>query len=289
MRPVRIRHNSRDPLVDQLRWVMLAVMLVGVGLTLAGQPAAFWRDPATAIRGDGLGLHDPTNHSFEFCLGYGWRAYLACSAGYLAAAFLLVSGLPRWVALVLLFTVTLVHVYAGTNWLAIHWQAGMLASSVYGLGVGIPLARVIAALAPAGQALNRRIRWIAAATLLGDMSLTLLGQPNTYWSHPGTAYEGNVVSRYFLVHGWAAFAAYDVVYAVGLLLMISALPRLAGLTVAFYFVVVHFDGASNWLFFVWRQGMPAVIGYASLVSAALVLCAVERQRPQPTAPEPSLP
>ena len=85
----------------------------------------------------------------------------------------------------------------------------MLAASVYGLGLGVPLARFIAASAPAGQELNRRIRWIAAATLLVDMSLTLLGQPNSYWSHPDTAYEGNVVSRYFLVHGWAAFAAYD--------------------------------------------------------------------------------
>jgi hypothetical protein len=284
MRPVRIRNISRDPLVDKLRWVMLAVMLVGVGLTLAGQPSAFWSDPATAIRGDGLGIHDPTNHSFEFCLGYGWRAYLACGLVYLAAAFLLVSGLPRWVALVLLFTVTLAHVYAGTNWLAIHWQAGMLASSVYGLGLGAPMARVIAAVAPAGQELNRRIRWIAAATLLVDMSLTLLGQPNSYWSHPDTAYEGNVVSRYFLVHGWAAFGAYDVVYALGLLFTISALPRLAGLTVAFYFIVVNFDGASNWLFFVWRQGMPAVIGYASLVSVALVVCAVGLQRPKLAAP-----
>jgi hypothetical protein len=282
MRPVRICNLARDPLVDNLRWVMLAVMLVGIGLTLAGQPSAFWSDPAAAIRGDGLGIHDPTNHSFEFCLGNGWGAYLACSLVYLAVAFLLVSALPRWVALVLLFTVTLGHVYAGTNWLAIRWHAGMLASSIYGLGLGVPMARVIAASAPAVQELNRRIRWIAAATLLVDMSLTLLGQPNSYWSHSDTAYEGNVVSRYFLVHGWAAFAAYDVVYALGLLFAISALPRRVGLTVAFYLIFVSFDGASNWLFFVWRQGMPAIIGYASLVSVALVICAVGLRWPKPT-------
>ena len=110
MRPVQMSNVTRDPRVDNLRWVMLAVMLVGVGLTLAGQPSAFWSDPATAIRGDGLSIRDPTNHSFEFCLGYGWRAYLACCLVYLAAAFLLVSTLPRWVAVVLLFTVTLGHV-----------------------------------------------------------------------------------------------------------------------------------------------------------------------------------
>jgi hypothetical protein len=284
MRPVRLRNLSRDPLVDKLRWVMLAVMLAGVGLTLTGQPSAFWRDPATAIRGDGLGIHDPTNHSFEFFLGHGWWAYLICSAGYLAAAFLLASALPRRLALVLLFTVTLAHVYAGTNWLAVRWHGGMLASSVYGLALGFPLAVGIAAVVPTGPELNRRIRWIAVVALLLDMSFTLLGQPHSYWSHPETAYEGNVVSRYFLVHGWSAFAAYDVVYAVGLLLAITALPRLAGLTLAFYFIIVGFDGASNWLFFVWRQGMPAVIGYASLVGVALVISAVGLQRPKPAAP-----
>jgi hypothetical protein len=269
-------------MVDRLRWLMLAVMLVGIGLTLAGQPAAFWSDPRSAIRGDGLGIHDPTNHSFEFLLGYGWQAYLACSAVYVATAFLLACSLPRRIALVLLFTLILAHVYTGTNWIAIRWHGGMPASSVYGLGLGFPLALAITAADPASPGLNRRIRWIAAAALLVDMSLTLLGQPGSYWSHPETAYEGNVVSRYFLVHGWAAFAVYDVVYALVLLLTIPALPRLAGLTVAFFFLIVSFDGASNWLFFVWRLGMPAVIAHAGLLSVALVALAFGPRRPQLT-------
>jgi hypothetical protein len=270
----------KDPTVDRLRWVMLAAMLAGIVLTLAGQPPSFWGHPGSAMRGDGLGIHDPTNHSFEFFLGYGWPAYVACSAAYVAAAFYLVSVLPRWTALVLLFTVTLGQVYTGTNWLAVRWHEGILASSVYGLGLGFLLARLIAVVGRASPEINRRLRWIAVVALLIDMSFTLLGQPPSYWSNPETAYEGNAVSRYFLVHGWAAFAAYDVVYALGLFLSITALPRLAALTVTFYFLFCHFDGASNWLFFVWRQGMEAVLVYACLLSAALVILAFEPQRPQ---------
>lgn len=270
----------KDPAVDRLRWVMLCVMLAGIALTLAGQHPEFWGHPDSAMRGDGLGIHDPTNRSFEFLLGYGWAAYLACSAAYVAATFLLVSVLPRRIALVLLFTVMLGHVYGGTNWLAVRWHGGMLASPAYTLGVGIPLAVIVGHVGRQGPELNRRLGWIAAAALLTDMSCTLLGQPSSYWSNPGTAYEGNVVSRYFLVHGWGAFAAYDVVYALVLYLLVTKLPRGAGLAVAFFFAIVGFVGASNWLFFVWRDGMAAVLAYACLFSAVLVALVFEPKPPK---------
>jgi hypothetical protein len=273
----------KDPAVDRLRWVMLLVMLAGIALTLAGQPPVFWSHPDAAIRGDGLGIHNATNHSFEFLLGHGWAAYLACSAAYVAVTFLLVSALPRRIALILLFTVILGHIYGGTNWLAVRWHGGMLASPVYTLGVGIPLAAIVGQVGRQGPELNRRLGWIAAAALLTDMTCTLLGQPNSYWSNPATAYEGNVVSRYFLVHGWGAFAAYDVVYALVLYLLVTKLPRGAGLAVAFFFAIVGFVGASNWLFFVWRDGMAAVLAYACLFSAALVALVFEL-KPQKSAP-----
>jgi hypothetical protein len=250
---------------------MIAVMLAGIALTLASQPAAYWSHPDAAIRGDGLGIHNPTNHSFEFFLGYGWFAYLACSAAYVAATFILVSVLPRRPALVLLFTVTLGQVYAGSNWLAVRWHFGMLASSLYGLGLGLPMASALGSVARPAPEFKRNLAWIAVSALLIDMSFTLLGQPDSYWLHPGTAYEGNVVSRYFLVHGWWSYAAYDGFYALGLFITISMLPRIAGITVAFFFLLVHYTGAANWLFFVWRQGMEAVLAYACLLSVALVV------------------
>jgi hypothetical protein len=268
----------QDPTVEKLRWLMLAAILADMGLTLSGQPVAFWSHPGSAIRGDGLGINDPTNHFFDFFLGYGWPAYLACGALYVAAVSLLVSVLPRRVALVLLFTVTLGHAYDGINWLAIRWHAGMLGSSIYGLGLGFPLALVVGRVARTGPGLSRRLAWIAAATLLVDFIVTLLGQPGSYWSQPGTAYEGNVVSRFFLVHGWEALAAYALVYASGLYLLIVALPRLAGLAVAFFSLIGSFAGASNWLFFVWRLGLPAVLVYACLVSVFLVVLAFEPEQ-----------
>jgi len=181
--------------------------------------------------------------------------------------------------------VTLGHVYAGTNWLAIRWHGGILASAIYGLGLGIPLAIAVGRVALAGTEIKRRLGWIAVATLLIDLSFTLLGQPNSYWLRPGTAYEGNVMSRYFLVHGWWSFAGYAIVYALGLFVTIRALPQFASLTVAFYFLVADFDGASNWLFFVWRQGMEAVLAYAYLLSVALVTLAFEPQQPDDHAKE----
>jgi len=266
---------SKDPALEKLRWVMLAVMLAGIVLTLVSQPPSYWSHPDSAIRGDGLGLHNPTNHSFESLLGYGWPAYLACNAVYVAAALFLVSVLPRRLALVLLFTVTLGHIYAGTNWLAIRWHGGMLASPVYTLGIVLPLAAVVGQFGRQGLGLNRRLGCIAAAALLVDMSCTLLGQPSSYWSNPNTAYEGNVVSRFFLVHGWGAFAAYDAFYALGLFLLATKLPRGIGLAVGFFFAIVGFVGASNWLFFVWREGMAAVLAYACLFSVVLVALAFE--------------
>jgi hypothetical protein len=275
---MRLFRFRNDPSVDSLRWVMLAVMLVGTGLTLASQPPSFWVDPDSAVRADGLGIHNPTNHSFEFLLGHGGLAYLACSAACAGAAILLVSVSPRWPALVLLFTVILGQVYDGTNWLAIRWHGGMLASTLYGFGLGFPLARVIGRVAWGGPALQRRLGRLAAAALLVDMSCTLLGQPHSYWSDPGTAYEGNVVSRYFLIHGWGIFAVYTLVYALAIVVSTSVLPRLAALTVAFGSLFAFFDGASNWLFFVWRQGMEAVLAYACVLSVALVALVLGSRR-----------
>ena len=264
---------------------LLAVIFADMGLTLAGQPPAYWSQPGSAIRSDGLGIHDLTNHSFEFFLGTGWSAYLACYTAYAAACLLLVSVLPRWAALVMLFAVTLGHTYTGTNWLAIRWHVGMLASPLAGLGIGLPLTLVGVRVAQAGPGPIRHLAWIAAATLLIDGLVTLLGQPGSYWVDPGTAYEANVVSRYFLIHGWGAFATYDMVYAFGLYLGILSLPRFAGLAVGFYFLVVSFNGASNWLFFVWRLGLPAVLAYAVLVSVALAVLGFAPECPRSQQPE----
>lgn len=89
-----------DLIVKRLRWVMLFSMIA----TLAGQPQEFWTFPERAIRFDGLSIYDHTNHKFEFFLGHGWEAYVLACAVYFAAAFTLVSVLPRRPALIAMFS-----------------------------------------------------------------------------------------------------------------------------------------------------------------------------------------
>ena len=68
---------TNDARVKRLRWVMLGVILFSILNTLAGQPASFWANPQTAVRGDGLSIYNATNHTFEFFLGHGWKPYLS--------------------------------------------------------------------------------------------------------------------------------------------------------------------------------------------------------------------
>ena len=76
---MRLMKSFNDSIVKRLRWVMAGVILFSILNTLAGQPRSFWRDPETAIRGDGLSAHHPTNHTFEFFLSRGRQPYLMSS------------------------------------------------------------------------------------------------------------------------------------------------------------------------------------------------------------------
>src|SRR5450432_728844 len=98
-----------DLIVKRLRWVMLGVMLFSMVATLAGQPPEFWTHPERAIRFDGLSIYDHTNHKFEFLLGHGWKSYVVACAVYFAAAFALVSVLPKKAALIAIFSFLFGH------------------------------------------------------------------------------------------------------------------------------------------------------------------------------------
>src|ERR1700677_1258800 len=107
-----------DQIVQRLRWVMICAIVFSLINTLAGQPESFWHHPETAIRGDGLSIHNETNQTFEFFLGRGWQAYLIANLIYLSGAFLLVSALPRMPALIVIFSFIFGHYFGATNWLA---------------------------------------------------------------------------------------------------------------------------------------------------------------------------
>jgi hypothetical protein len=120
--------------VRSLRWVTAATIAISLIVTLAGQPVSFWHNPETAMRGDGLSISNPTNHSFEFFIGNGWQPYLAANVVFLLILFWLISSLPRRLSLVIAFTVIFSNFYSTSNWLAVHWGLGLQGPFLYGLG-----------------------------------------------------------------------------------------------------------------------------------------------------------
>lgn len=261
---------TEDHLVKRLRWVMIGAMLFSAINTLVCQRASFWLNPETAIRGDGLSVHNSTNHTFEFFLGNGWRAYVAACLIYFTAAFLLVSILPKRAALTAIFTFLFGHFYGATNWIANGWRLGIQGLTFYAIALSTVLA-VVAVAAPGAGALElRRLRWVVSAPLVIDFAFTLIGQPGSYWAHPETVHEANALSRYFLEQGWTAFVLYDVVYVSMVFLLVSKLPETTAAICGFSFMFGGFAGASNWLFYEWRMGMIAPVLFGVVLSTVLV-------------------
>ncbi len=254
---------ATDPITKRLRWVMIGSILFSVVNTLVGQPANFWHHPETAIRGDGLSIYNPTNHTFYFCLGFGWSAYLATSLIYLSGAFLFVSLLPRRAALVAIFSFIFGHFFGATNWLATRWHLGTNASSIYALVlVPVIVFSAFPTLRPNTDQIIKRMYWVMVGAMLCDMICTLLGQPAGYWLHPETAHEANPVSRFFLTQGWYAFVFMFVCFFAGIFWLVSMLSRRSALMIVFFFMLGNFVGASCWLFYEWRMGMetPVILG-----------------------------
>ena len=268
---------TEDPMVRRLRWLMIGVILLSIINTLVGQPESFWHNAETAIRGDGLSIHHKTNHTFEFFLGRGWQAYLLSSAAYCAAAFLLVSVLPRTAALIAIFSFIFGHYFGASNWLVVRWHLGMAGPPIYGIVLGAIVAFSAFPMAEDIDRAVKRLRWVVVGAILADLTVTLIGQPGSYWHHPETMHEANSVSRFFLGHGWWAYFLYDLVYAFGVFQLLSKLPSVIALVAVFPFVLGHFNGVSCWFFYEWRLGMkmPVIIGM--FISAVIVWLAFRRK------------
>jgi hypothetical protein len=268
---MRLIKFTDDQIVRRLRWAMMAVMLFSLFNTLSGQPESFWPHPETAIRGDGLSIHNATNHTFEFFLGHGWQAYLPACAVYFAAAFLIVSMLPRTAAMIAIFSFMLGHYFGASNWLAVRWHLGSAGAPIYGIVLGMIVAFAAFPEAEDIDPAIKRLRWVMVVMILSDLTITLVGQPGSYWHHPETMQEANSLSRFFLGYGWWAFFLYDLVYAWGLFLLVSKLPRVIALVTVFAFIFSHFNGVSSWLFYRWRMGMEAPVIYGTILGTVIVL------------------
>jgi hypothetical protein len=262
---------TNDEIVKRLSLVMICVMLFGILISLSGQPGSYWHHPETAIRGDGLSIYNPTNRTFEFFIGQGWLPYLIASLIYLSAAFLIVSFLPRTAALIVIFSFIFGHSYGAINWLAVRWQLGIGASSIYSVALSALIVySAFPKLNPGTDKIIKMFRWAAPGTVLIDFINTLLGQPAGYFIHPELVHEGNQVSRFFLMQGWYAFIFYILIYLSGILWLISILPLRIALICIFFFIIVGFAGASNWYYFVWRMGMESPVIFGMILSILIV-------------------
>jgi hypothetical protein len=263
-----------DCVVIRLRWVMLCAMLFSATLTLLGQPQSFWRHPETAMRGDGLSINNPTNHTFDFFLGHGWLAYISACLVYFAVAFLLVSVLPRKAALMAGLSFIFGHYYGACNWLAVRWHLGFAGVGLYALPLSAAIAWAVSPIpGQTGLQIIRRLRWVMIGVMLIDPIVTLIGEPNSYWLHPQTVHEGNAFWRWFMMRGWSAYLLADLVYCLGAFWLVSNLPRFFAALTILAFTLGHFLGASNWFFYDWRLGMETPVLYGILLSGILVWAA----------------
>ena len=267
---------TTDRIVKRLRWVMLGAMCLDLVLTLVSQPATYWRHPETADFGF---------HAFHFFLNRGWPAYVIFSLFYFTGAFLLVSLLPRQVALVGAFTLILGHYFGAAAWLDYIWHLNMagpfLCNIVLGFQVFSTPENSRNSDLATGQTV-KRLRWVMIGAMLFDMIDTILGQPGSYWHQPGNANESFALSRFFLMRGLPILILYDLISFSALFFVVSILPKKAGLITVWSLILAYYFGASTWLFSSWHCGPIGPLVYGGLLSAVFVsLTFSSRELPEP--------
>jgi hypothetical protein len=275
---------SNCHIVKRVRWVMFGTILFSITLTLLGQPTSFWPHPRTALRGDGLSIYDSTNRTFEFFLGHGWQPYLSASLVYLAAALLAVSLLPKTLALITAFSAIFAHYFGASLWLSSRWHLGAEGFILYAVVLGALLAFFVFPTAHAHDPIGKRLRWVMSGAILFDFTLTLAGQPGSYWLHPETVNESNPLFATFLVHGWIVGVLFYLVYLAAALLLVSVASTMTARVCIFALLFGHFNGASTWLFYRWRLGMEAPVLYAVLLSILIVWLAFSQRKSDQPAP-----
>ena len=115
-----------------------------------------------------------------------------------------------------------------------------------------------------------KARWLMCATVLVDFTLTLLGQPTSYWADPSTAQEYNKLFKLVMNSGCWLFIAFVFSYIVFWFFFVSYANR-AIAYIAFYGLTLgHYFGASSWICYYYKLGVTGPVIYAILIGAALV-------------------
>ncbi|MGA2028580.1 MAG: hypothetical protein ABSG87_00690 [Verrucomicrobiota bacterium] len=115
---------TTDRTVKCLRWVMVGAILLDNSSTLIGQPSTYWQHPETA---------NEINPFWYHSLSKGWQIYCLDSLISIVLQFLIVSIIPRRIALFAIFYIILGHFCGASWWLCYHWNFGTRAIFIYSI------------------------------------------------------------------------------------------------------------------------------------------------------------
>lgn len=119
---------------SRLLALLAAVIASDFGLTLLGQPAAYWHDPHAAREANPL---------FAWFMVRGLAWYLPCIAAYTLGVVALVRALPRQTAIVVGLVFLLAHYFAACTWLTLRFDLGMTGPVVYATVLAIALTSIL--------------------------------------------------------------------------------------------------------------------------------------------------
>ena len=116
----------------------------------------------------------------------------------------------------------------------------------------------------------KRLCWVMVGANLFDKLCTLLGQPDSYWHHPEAVREGNVLPRFFLIHGWPVYLLYSLIYISAVFFILSIIPRRLALVGLFSEILAHYFAACTWLVYHWHFGVCASGIYSIILGVVFV-------------------
>ena len=118
-------------------------------------------------------------------------------------------------------------------------------------------------------------RWMLYASLFLAMALdatvTLLGQPDSYWDKISGATEGAPHAKAALDHSPLAFVGMEFAIFLGFSILILLLPRVLALLVSVSIALASFIGTLTWFMFTFKFSYWFIYLYFPLISIPIIL------------------
>lgn len=122
---------------------------------------------------------------------------------------------------------------------------------------------------------TKRLRWVMVGALVGDLGVTLVGQPASYWHRASTVHESNSFVKPLLASGAMPTLLAMLVGVVGLWYTASVLPKKWALMLILTVIMSGYFGISSWLVYDFHLGSAAEMIGAIVVAALLVVAGTD--------------